>query len=622
MINRNVRIITVTTLYLTLVAMTTEMYEADAAAILSEYETSTNPTDNTSGADYEEEVTTITESFMDTDSNFHDISNTSSEIFASGFDISHYQNNCTEDYAYENTTVFRHVSCTGEFLHHLGSMALDLRKEFHVLLKTAMRFTCTADETLGHDIICMSRTYVQRCKEFLVNVSVSTADQNTAAVDQTGAFDPEVYETSMLYAQYVMELAELITEHAKIDAMNNTIITESEEIYFLNKSLVWEIIVPKQEELISLLESCVQRAVNVSKYEEENDFLTVLMSNHTSHFLDVCYWTRLLDNGNETLRRYKEKLFGAQHDQFILYQVKPAVTAIVFVVGIAGNGLLLTIFIRHKETRTFPNSMLMNLTAVDCISLLINLLLEYFRILSTWRLGVPMCKLYYFSRYVFIAVSIYSVVMISVQRFMAVRQLPSGVMCHLGKKTKYVVMATIWAVGFILSVPHALIADVNNGLCYELSFEHFGPVSTTDLIVFCVVPVILVAVFSGLTATRIRRSVCSIPGEGAGQERLRHNRIVSSTILIALAALFVVSYTPDFLFKFLTIQVRIPTTDWQFNMINVVTYYFRFVNCCLNPLVLFVMSKRYRAYMKEYICCGEKKELDAGKSDNTYDTSL
>jgi hypothetical protein len=115
--------------------MTTEMYEADAAAIMSEYETSTNPTDNTSGADYEEEITTTTESFMDTDSNFHDISNTSSEIFASGFDISHCQNNCTEDYAYENTTVFRHVSCTGEFLRHLGSMAPDLRKIFTCCLK-------------------------------------------------------------------------------------------------------------------------------------------------------------------------------------------------------------------------------------------------------------------------------------------------------------------------------------------------------------------------------------------------------------------------------------------------------------------------------------------------------
>jgi hypothetical protein len=468
----------------------------------------------------------------------------------------------------------------------------------------------------------MSRTYVQRCKEFLVNLSVSTTDQNTAAVDQIGAFDPEVYETSMLHAQYVMELAELITEHVKIDAMNNTINTKSDEIYFLNKSLVWEIIVPEQEELISLLESCVQRAVNVSKYKEENDFLTVLMSNHTSHFLDVRYWTRLLENENEELRRYKEKLLGAQHDQFLLYTVKPAVTAIVFVVGIAGNGLLLTIFIRHKETRTFPNSMLINLVAADGLYTSISLLLLHFSKLSTWQLGVPMCKFFYFFRYVFIAVSIYSVVMISVQRFTAVRQLPSGVMCHLGKKTKYVFMANIWAVGFILSVPHALIADVKDDICYELSYEHFGPVSTTDLIVFSAVPVILVTVFSGLIVTTIRRSVCSIPGEVAGQERLRHNRIVSSIALIAYNVVFMVSYTPDFLFKFLTIQLGIPTTDWQFIMTNVVTFHLKFVHFCLNPLVLFVMSERYRAYMKEYICRGENKELDAGKSDNTYDTSL
>jgi hypothetical protein len=51
--------------------------------------------------------------------------------------------------------------------------------------------------------------------------------------------------------------------------------------------------------------------------------------------------------------------------------------------------------------------------------------------------------------------------------FMAVRQLSSGAMCHVGRKM-YVVVATVWVTGFFPTLPHALIADVNIGHCNEV----------------------------------------------------------------------------------------------------------------------------------------------------------
>jgi hypothetical protein len=43
----------------------------------------------------------------------------------------------------------------------------------------------------------------------------------------------------------------------------------------------------------------------------------------------------------------------------------------------------------------------------------------------------------------FLFVSIYPVVMLSVQGYMAVRQLPSGTVCQVGRKNKYVVVAKV-----------------------------------------------------------------------------------------------------------------------------------------------------------------------------------
>jgi hypothetical protein len=218
--------------------------------------------------------------------------------------------------------------------------------------------------------------------------------------------------------------------------------------------------------------------------------------------------------------------------------------------------------------------------------------------------------------------------MISVQRFVVLWQLPSLAWCHQSQKTNYVLIATVWGIGCIVSVPHAFMYGIESEIedCYSVFIEYRVPVYTGNLIVFCVVPLLITAVFSGLTAYRIRRSVREIPGEATGQGQLQHGRMVSSTVLFALTVLFVVSNVPFFLFQFLTFVVQISMTTWKSALFNVVTYCLKFVNCCLNPIVVLVMSKRYRGYIKRY--CGYIKVLWRErstariKSGSSIETSL
>jgi hypothetical protein len=61
---------------------------------------------------------------------------------------------------------------------------------------------------------------VQRCKDFLSTLNRTTADDNETTLYGAVGFGSEVYETGMLHAQYMMELAEqlneLVTELTKI----------------------------------------------------------------------------------------------------------------------------------------------------------------------------------------------------------------------------------------------------------------------------------------------------------------------------------------------------------------------------------------------------------------------
>ena len=355
-------------------------------------------------------------------------------------------------------------------------------------------------------------------------------------------------------------------------------------------------------------------------HTDGNPLVNVIRSSWIWHFFNTQYLAIKLEQENKTLNYYQTWLRERQYWQFVIYKVKPVIVTIVLVVGMTGNGILLTIFVRHKETRTNTNSMLINLTVIDCVSLVVNVILEYVRQTKKWQLGLFVCQIYAFFSYGLFAVSTYSVAMISVQRFVAVRQLPSLAWFHQSQKTKYVLIATVWEIGFILSVTHAAAAYSETESCTAVTIGNAIPTFTADLITFCVVPLLITAVSSGLTAYKTRRSASEIPGEATGQQQLQHSRMVSSTVLFALTVLFVVSYAPFYLYAFLNTTFNISISGREHILVSTILYHLRFVNRCLNPVVLFVLSKRYRGYIKRY--CGQGEVQTATNSGISTETSL
>jgi gastrin-releasing peptide receptor len=507
-------IITTVAFHLTFVAMKTEQFMARPASGEKENETSTEQR--------EVEILIKSESLMLMDSKVDNATNGNSEIYSLLFEKSYYQFNCTEDIAHEIISKTKPYFFEPASTPSIISGTDNIRQLYEEMIKSAELFACTPNEDLGHFFISVSRRYVETYSSHLRFPNSISPIEKMWWRNISENSERVLQATIILYIQYMIELAEklneLIREHNEIKAIKETIVENFYESTAITLVSLWPDIVRKQEKLVTLLQSCVERAVNASQYREEHGFPDILISDHNSYLLNVSYWTDLLEDEDKRLQGYKSEQLIVQNIHYAVYTAAPPVMVTVFGVGILGNGLLLSIFIRHKETRTFQNSMLMNLAVVDCLTLLMNVLLDYFRLRSNWQLGVPICKLYVLSCYMFTDVSIYSVVTLSVQRFMAVRKFPSGALGHVGRKATCLVVATVWALGVILSLPRALLADVNIVVCNYTPFKGF---ITTDFVVFCIVPAILVAVFSVLTAARIRRSAGSIAGEGAGQERLR-----------------------------------------------------------------------------------------------------
>jgi gastrin-releasing peptide receptor len=608
MIHQTITFVAITTLHLAFVPFTVDIYRTDAAT-WSQTQTTTDWQDHSNGTDYQQMVATNNpESFTNLTSTVHSQVNVSLEHLVSAFHTSSCIANCSDLQEQTDADKFHYISYDGEFPQELMRTAWEMYGKFNKLIKTALWFVCGGNETVGHDVISISRIYVHNFTEFMVRLNGSAATMGEVAVRDTLA---DLYRTSKQQVESVMGLVEhltgMVSEEDKIDAMKRIMPQQWDSVEVFYNSSVLEISIGKQKELINLLQNISEKAGNMSEHTDGNPLINIITSGTMSCFVDAQYWTELIEQQTQVLVQYQTMLRVVQHKQFVFYTVAPVIVMIVLVMGITGNGLLLTIFVRHKETRTLANSMLINLTVVDLLSLVVNELLDYLLAIQPWPLGSLGCKLSHFFYSLLVAVSTYSVAIISVQRFAAVRQLPSLAWCHQSHKSKYVLIATVWVISCILSVPRALIANIDNKNkdCYTLPSEYKLPAYTGNLIVLCAVPLLITAVFSVLTAYRIRRSAREIPGEATGQHHLQHSRMVSSTVLFALTVFFVVSYAPFFLFQFIIFGVNISLPNWEYFWVYLITYHLRFLNCCLNPIVLFVTNKRFRGYIKKY--CGQKE---------------
>jgi hypothetical protein len=589
----------ITTLNLAFFTFTMDIYRTDAA-IWNQTQTSTDRKDHYSGAAYRQMAETYhPESFTNISSKFHNQINVNLENLVSAFNTASYVGKCSDLLYHILAYKFLYVPYDGEFPQELIRTVWELYGEFNTLIKTALWFICTGNTTVGLDVNTLSRIYVHNFTEFMVRLNGSAAAIGEVAVRDTVA---DLYRTSIQQVESVVEVVEhltdMISEEDKWYAIERIIVQQWKSFNIFFKPSMSETIIESQKKLISLLQNITERAGNMSEHKEGNPFINITTSGRLWRFVDAQYWAKILEQQTEVLVNYQRKMVQVQHWRFVNYKVAPLIVVIVLVVGTTSNGFLMNIFARHKETRTPANSMLINLTVVDFLSLVVNVLLDYLRAIMTWQLGLLVCKLFYFFSYLLIAMSTYSVAMISFQRFVAVRQLPSLALCHQSQKTKYVLIATVWGIGCIVSVPHGVAAFVQNEICFSFSFGNTSTLITADLITLCAVPLLFTAVFSGLTANRIRRSAREIPGETTGQQQLQHSRMVSSTVLVALTVLFVVSYGPYILFQFLKFVVGISLSIREHYLAVTITYYMRFVNCCLNPIFLFVMSKRYRGYIK------------------------
>ncbi|GAB6024238.1 hypothetical protein CHUAL_008933 [Chamberlinius hualienensis] len=130
----------------------------------------------------------------------------------------------------------------------------------------------------------------------------------------------------------------------------------------------------------------------------------------------------------------------------------------VFSLGIIGNGFVVIVVLRSPRMRTVTNFFIVNLAVADILVLVFCLPATLLaNILVPWVLGWFMCKAVAYVQGLSVAASIYSLVALSFDRFLAICY---PLRCQITRTRAKVVIVISWIVALIIPVPWAMYFEL------------------------------------------------------------------------------------------------------------------------------------------------------------------
>jgi hypothetical protein len=279
----------------------------------------------------------------------------------------------------------------------------------------------------------------------------------------------------------------------------------------------------------------------------------------------------------------------------------------MLVLGTAGNGALLLMFVKYKDIRTAPNIMVFNLAVMDIMNISVNAPLYYIsKYHKQWLfLGGYGCRIFATFRFLNHSVIEFSIVGLCVQRYCAAMTTMRNptLQWRLSVRWKTVTFVLlVWLIALVVSLPPSLVYEFPNGICFPLTTPHTKALNVFYFVIYVFVLPVTLWVFSVLTARKLKQSVRNIPGE------LRHrsqetSRYRSARVVTALAISYVITHIPRSVWFFCVSFFHLDRMDMKYIYIDEVTNYLIFANSCMNPLALYISSGKFRQLFKRHLFC-------------------
>ncbi|XP_072221803.1 B1 bradykinin receptor [Leuresthes tenuis] len=285
----------------------------------------------------------------------------------------------------------------------------------------------------------------------------------------------------------------------------------------------------------------------------------------------------------------------------LVLTIVPPYIFTISLLGLLLNGFVLAVFLAHKDRLTVAEIYLSNLAVADFI-LLCGLPFWAMNILNRfhWLYGDALCKLVNSIIIINFYTSIYSLAMISIDRYLA---LVKTMTTRWFRRTLYakVICFILWMLGLLLSIPTIVHRKVKFIEEYEtvscvLDYTHDSSWKLAHQILMNVLGFVLPVMVIVFSSWHLIKALAQ-RGEGLG---FYDPKDIKATVLVyAVTLLFLLCWGPFQVFTFLDTLCSVQVLDenlW-FHTLDIggqISAYLAFLNSTLNPLLYVLSGQHFR----------------------------
>lgn len=316
------------------------------------------------------------------------------------------------------------------------------------------------------------------------------------------------------------------------------------------------------------------------------------------------------------------------------------VYTLLSILTVGGNALVFLTVFHYMRTITVTNIFIGNLAITDffiglfCIPIV--LITDY--LMSYWPFGLVLCKLTSFVQSVFVVCTVYTLIAMSVDRYLAIIHPLKPKLTH---RNCYRLIVCLWTFSIVFSSPTLFEMHIRH-VCFERDRKEYIqttcqpnglPILTqtiyniATLIIIYLIPLIVLSIVYIRLGWQLNKS--RAPGEAHTERdaRIKKSKKKVFKMCFAVVFMFGICWLPMLLYNSLR-----PYIEQIFNEKYVPHIYFTFhlmsmSNSCVNPFIYGIMSSRFRAGYLHYwncliTCCGFVNDQWKAKDQNLNETVI
>lgn len=310
--------------------------------------------------------------------------------------------------------------------------------------------------------------------------------------------------------------------------------------------------------------------------------------------------------------------------------IVPILFSLIVVIGLFGNALVVTVVAGNKHLRSTTNFLIINLAIADLLFIIFCVpftATDY--VLTSWPFGDIWCKIVQYLIVVTAYASVYTLVLMSLDRFLAVVH-PIQSMSIRTEQNALIAIVLTWFVILLSSVPvyisHGEISydfdDQWQTACYFLEYD---PLNRPDgynkpafqVTFFATSYVIPLALICGLYLCMLMRLWRGVaPGGHVSAESRRGKKRVTRMVVIVVVIFAVCWFPIQIILVLKSLQL------WNMNnttvMVQIVSQVLAYMNSCVNPILYAYLSENFRKAFRKVIYCVPKSRrcVQNGRLEN------